>query len=871
MKNLIKSAKLKRRMMNLKELLKINKGAQGMKKNIKIYVVLQPHWDPWWSFSPEISEKMGVRNVRKALDIIKENPDFKYVIDQVYLWELLKKHSPERIDELKQRVKEGKIGLTCGGFVNPDLNLPSGESLIRQLAFCKRVWKGELDADCEVVGIMDSFGQSGQLPQIFSKLGLKYHTAKRGPSKDLPGVFIWEGVDGSQIIFDRQPLGHHGISQFPPFSVIPSRHEPNEKFEKFIRSSRILSFLAFRIALNLPDVSLWVAIKGSFWRFKSALNYLKKLYPENHIYIPHGFGFDGAMPFEWIAYFCKMYSKVTRNEMKISLPVDFFKAVENCRNNLIVIHGELNGPTKSDGEAYGVLPGTFSTRIRTKQICRQNERLFYLAELLETIKYLRGGEYRDFTELWTLKFRTDFHDGISVSLTDDNYQILREDAFLLKESCEKIIKENFELLAPKKSVFNPLPWQRKDLINRDGKLDLVEVNGGGFSAVKSAKPARFLGFNAETHVLFTPFYKIEWQNNNLEIFKLLPKGKDRKVGPKITGEKFARIRLQNENGDAYFWDLSGEEWDEVKSIRVVECNDVRATLEVKSQIRTLEITQLLHFYTHTSRIDFETKLNNQEKNIRLQVHLPLAKNIQEVVREIPAGFIKDGESDGEMKWEKVFEGKFAYYDNMRCVQNWIYLSSEASAKDGLAIFNDGLPEHEIIGNSCFITLLRCIGRVGTEGKGLIGKFAPKTVPWRAGASHPIPLAQEQGEHEFRYAFCHCSRGEVARQAYEFLFPLIYCQGKSGGKEFSLISILDRSIIPLAVKKAERGDGVVIRLLETEGREKEVDIKLNSELGFKSAKITNLMEEPISELLLKGENIKIKFMPQEIVTLLLERN
>jgi len=840
-----------------------------MKKNRKIYVVLQPHWDPWWNFKPEISEKMGVRNVRKALDIIKENPEFKYVIDQVYLWKLLKKNLPERIEEFKQGVKEGKIGLTCGGFVNPDFNLPSGESLIRQLAYCKSVWKEELGADCKTVGIMDSFGQSGQLPQIFSKLGLKYHTAKRGPSKDLPAVFVWEGVDGSQVIFDRQPLGHHGITQFPPFSIIPNRFEPSEKFEKIVRSSRLLSFLAFQVALNLPDLNLWIALKTSFWRFKSALNYLKKLYPTEDVYIPHGFGFDGAMPFEWIDYFCKEYSKTSKEEIRVCLPTDFFKAIEKSRDQLIVVKGELNGPTKPDGEAYGALPGTYSTRIRTKQICRKNERLLYLAELLETLKHLNGGEYRDFTPLWILKFRTDFHDGICGSLTDDNYRILRGDADSLRENCEKIIKENLGALSPEEAVFNPLPWQRKDLIERNKKLELVEAGPTGFSSIRASVPDGVLGFNAETKVLFTPFYKVEWQNNNLEIFKLIPRGSEKKVGSKITGEKFARFRLQNENGDAYFWDLSGEEWDEVESIRVIECNKFRATLEIKSQIRNLEIVQLIRFYSHTQRVDFETKLDNKEKNIRLQAHLPFVSDIRGTIREIPAGFIRDGESNGEKKWAELFDGKFSYYDNMKCVQNWIYLPSEASAKEGLAIFNDGLPEHEVVGNSCFITLLRCVGVVGREGKGIRGQFKPENVPWRAGGSHLIPLAQEQGEHEFRYGLCFCERKDAVRHAYEFLFPLIYCRGVANQKLMSFFSVSDRNVVPLAIKKAERKDGIVVRLFETEGEEKEVEMRLNSELGFKSAKLTDLMEEEISELPLKDGIVAVKFKPQEIITVLLE--
>jgi len=355
---------------------------------MKIYVVPWPHYDPWWEFEPEVAERLGANNIRKALDIMGENSEFKYAIDQVFLLDVFKKYFPKRVEELKRRVKEGRIELVCGGYVNPDLNLPSGESLIRQMSFCQRVWKKEFGVKSESAGIMDSFGQSAQLPQIFSKLGIKYHTAKRGASRELPAVFLWEGVDGSQIIFDRQPRGHHGITAFPPFFRIFSRENPSEKLEKIIRKTPGVRFLAALIALYLPDFTLWATTKGKVWRFKTALKYLSKVYPNSMVFIPHSFGADGAMPFEWIVFLCKTYSRLSKDEMFISSPSEFFKSLENIRDELPVVGGELNGPTEKDGEPAGALPATCSTRIRVKQQARQSERLLYLVEILETMRYL---------------------------------------------------------------------------------------------------------------------------------------------------------------------------------------------------------------------------------------------------------------------------------------------------------------------------------------------------------------------------------------------------------------------------------------------------------------------------------------------------
>lgn len=833
---------------------------------MKIYVVPTHHWDPYWTFAPEVSEKMGVRNLRKVLDIIRENPDFKYTIGQVYLWELFKKYFPERIAEFKKRVAEGKITMACGGYVNPDFNLPSGESLIRQLAFCKRTWQEEFGVNPEIVWIQDSFGQPASLPQIFSKLGLKFHTAKRGAKKDLPAIFLWEGIDGSRVFFDRQPLGHHGIVfmpsfMFPAFSAVPNRIKPWEKLEKIARFPLFFFPLAL-LALYLPDFNLWAATKGSFWRFGSALKHLKKLYPAGKIFLPHGFGFDGALPFGYITKLAKIYSFLSKDEMFVASPSEFLKDLEKRKDKLQVIRGELNGPHKKYGEASGALPGTYSARIDVKQRAREMEKLLYLAEFLEILKYLQGGDYQDLTEIWKSKFLTDFHDGICGSLTDENYKILKKKGNSVVKECERIIKNDLRVLPPAKAVLNPLPWERKGVVRMNGKLNLVKAPPMGIHPIETLEPDGKFEVSQKEKTLTTPFYKVDWKNG-------LKISQNQRL---ITGDKFARFRLQKENGDAYFWDVFQEKWDKVKSIELIECNEARAVLAIKSRVGKIRIEQRVYFYTHTPRVDFSTEVQNWEKNVRLQVHLPfnLGVKTREIIREIPAGFLKEGESPGQAKWKDIFGEKFAYYDNIKCVQNWIYLPSEASAKEGVAIFNDGLPEHEIIDNTCFLTLLRCVGRVGTEGKGLFKKFQPKNVPWRASSPHPIPLAQEQGTHEFRYAFYPGKREDIVRECYNFLFPLIFCGGKGNANEFSLFSISDKNVIPLAIKKAEKSRGIVIRLLETEGAEKEVEIKFNPAINFRTARLTDLMEEKISDLFIENNTIKLQLKPQEIATLILEK-
>ncbi len=813
-----------------------------------IYVAPGQHWDLLWKRSPRVSERMGVNNIRRALDIMKENPRFKYVLDQLYLWEAFQRHFSGRKEELRRRVKEKRIELSNGGYLNPDFNIPSGESLIRNFFYTKNTFKKEFGVEVKTVWCEDSFGQSGQLPQIFKKLGLEFHTAKRGASKDLPGVFLWQGVDGSQIFFDRQPMAHHGITSFPPFSVIPSIENPKERLEELVKPIGLPLAL---MAIYLPDLYLWVSTKGRVHTFRAALKCLVEAAPDNHIFIPHGFLADGARPNAWIEYFSRVYSELSGNKMFISTPSEYLEHLKKIQDRLLVVKGELNGPTEPDGEPFGAMPGSYSARMGVKQRIRKMERGLYQLELLETMKMLQGDKYRDTIDLWKSKFITDFHDSACGTLIEDNYNFAKQKALAVIKKAEQRIAKNLSVLAGKKSVFNPLPWERTDLVGGQ----LVTAEALGLNEFKTAEVKERFTLANEKKELLTPFYRVTWQNG-LQIYR---------QGERITGEKFARIRVQDEKGDTYFWNLSNEYWDEVETTEIEERSAYRVVLKIVSHWRKTRIIQRLHFYLHTPRIDFKTSVDNKEKDMRIQVHFPLNMEMDKAVveREIPGGFIREGESTGQASWQERFGEKYAYYDRIKCVQNWIHFGS---GEKGIAIFNDGLPEHEIVGQACFITLLRCVGRVGTEGKGL-NKIKPAEVPWRAGSPHPIPLAQEQGRHTFRYAICPCQRKEAAGRCYEFLFPLLFVSGKNKKeKSLSPFSISDSSVIPMAIKKAEDKKAVIVRLLETEGKDKEIEIRLNPEFHFKSAKLTNLMEESIKDLKLEKNKIILSIKAQEIVTL-----
>jgi alpha-mannosidase len=146
-----------------------------------------------------------VRNTfRSALDMMHEYPDFVFSASSARAYEWMEEKYPALFDEIKQRVKEGRWKLLAdvGG---PDLNMPGGESLVRQILVGKRYFQQKVGVDVKIGWNPDSFGYNWQLPQIYTKCGIDYfvtqkllwaHEFTTFPYK----LFWWQSPDGSKML-----------------------------------------------------------------------------------------------------------------------------------------------------------------------------------------------------------------------------------------------------------------------------------------------------------------------------------------------------------------------------------------------------------------------------------------------------------------------------------------------------------------------------------------------------------------------------------------------------------------------------------------------------------------------------------------------
>lgn len=173
-----------------------------MNEKRDIHMIGMAHLDPiWlWTIGEGLSE---IRSTfRAALDRLDEFPEFIFTCSSAAYYEWLEVSDPETFARIQKYVKEGRWVLAGGWYIQPDVNIPCGESLARQSLYSQRYYLEKFGTICDVGHNVDSFGHSGMLPQILKKSGMKGYlfTRPRPFENDvIPQLFNWKSADGSVV------------------------------------------------------------------------------------------------------------------------------------------------------------------------------------------------------------------------------------------------------------------------------------------------------------------------------------------------------------------------------------------------------------------------------------------------------------------------------------------------------------------------------------------------------------------------------------------------------------------------------------------------------------------------------------------------
>ena len=165
----------------------------------------QSHIDLAWMWPMEEAYHKSVRTYANQLALMDEYPEYRFLACEPALLEMLEESSPAVYARVLERVKTGQVVADGAFYVECDTNIPSGESLVRQLLWGKRWFREKLGVNSRVAWQPDTFGFSPCLPQLLNAFDIPYFATQkllradpeceRFPYQD----FIWEGADGSRV------------------------------------------------------------------------------------------------------------------------------------------------------------------------------------------------------------------------------------------------------------------------------------------------------------------------------------------------------------------------------------------------------------------------------------------------------------------------------------------------------------------------------------------------------------------------------------------------------------------------------------------------------------------------------------------------
>lgn len=170
-----------------------------------MWLMGQSHIDLAWMWPEEETWHKVARTYSNQLALMEEYPEYRFLLCEPKLLDMLRSQHPELWARVKAAFDKGQIDPEGAFYIECDTNLPSGESLIRQLIRGKRWFREHFGVDSQVAFQPDTFGYSAVLPQILSKLNIPYFATQKLLRADpecerFPYQnFVWEGIDGSTV------------------------------------------------------------------------------------------------------------------------------------------------------------------------------------------------------------------------------------------------------------------------------------------------------------------------------------------------------------------------------------------------------------------------------------------------------------------------------------------------------------------------------------------------------------------------------------------------------------------------------------------------------------------------------------------------
>ena len=779
----------------------------------KIHLIGNAHIDPAWFWRWQEGYAEIKATFRSALDRIGEYPGFIFTSAAAAYYKWIEDNEPAMFKEIQQRVAEGRWCIAGGMWIQPDCNIPSGESFARHFLLSQRYFLEKFGKAATVGYNVDSFGHNGSLPKIFNAAGIDSYVMMRPGSHENPdvpaGAFWWESTDGSRVLAFRidQENGYCNGSDYDT---------NRRRIDKCISESR---------RLGIPFMCFY------------------------------GVGNHGGGPtIQMLNNINAMQKEPEGEKLIFSNPRRYFDELHRLAPAIPVRKTDLQWHAS----------GCYSTMSATKAHNRKAENRLVQAEIFASLAQMNSlyhmpGELMD--RAWQGVLFNQFHDimgGCSArEAYDDALELYGQSLSIAAEVANSAVQalswnvntmDENRIHRSKESdwsfweldnmgtpivVFNPLSWRReipvqlirpvKSVCDDNGKpvplqiirasrtntgdkwdsLFVADVPAMGYAVYwvyvnkKEDIPSQST-IKAEGAVIENEYLRLEINAKTGHIQRLYDKAAGKEVFEAPAG---VPLVIDIEHCDTWghnvfsFRDVCGR--FESAKVTLLESGPVRAKLRVKSEYGHSSLTQDYILYAGSKELKVEAILNWQEKFKMLKLSFPVNVKNDTATYDIPYGTINrpvTGTEEAGQMWFDISDGEY-----------------------GLSVLNNSKYSFDVLGSEMRMTVANS------------SLFAD-----HYGQDHRDETCEflDQGIQRFAYALLPHKgnwNADTVRAAYELNTEEThvnetYHQGPLP-RRYEGINLSAKNVVVTALKPAYGKNGYIVRMCEYEGRDTNCTVTL----------------------------------------------
>lgn len=759
------------------------------------------HLDPVWLWQWQEGYHEAKATFRSVLNLMRDYDDFLFTSSSAALYEWVEHNDPAMFEEIKQRVAEGRWEIVGGWWIQPDCNIPSGESFVRQGLYGQRYFHEHLGVTAVVGYNVDSFGHAGSLPQILKKSGMDSYVFTRPMPHEarLPRLFEWESDDGSRVLAFRIPYEY-----------------------------------------NTWGKDLRLHVERTMSEFRGDLDELMCFY---------GVGNHGGGPTrENLESIRALNGEESMPTLRFSTPARYFHSVRSRELIAPTIHNEL--------QHHAV--GCYSAHSGVKRWNRQAENALILAEKLSVAaeQVSRLPYPGDFDRAWKGVLFNQFHDilaGTSIEPAYDDARNLYGEAMAIAarnlNSAVQAISWRIDIPQEEGTrpfvVFNPQSWPVRAGVELEfGRIrpeDVLIDSSGTRVPLQTVQPQASVSSGSRARLSFVA----DLPAFGYQLYRVVPREAIEPL-PMVQGDdhvlenRFYRLEVDPESGciaslydkrlqfewirrpaaQPFVLEDRSDTWSHgvtryegkrgefrAESVRLLEQGPVKSVIRVESVFGSSRVTQDIALYAELDHIEVAVTVDWHEHFSVLKLGFPLNVFFSTATFEIPYGIIERPANGNEVP-----------------AQSWVDLTGigrNDGRRMGVSLLNDGKYSLDVTEHEIHLTVLR-------------SPIYAHHDPYVPEEDRQYDFI-DQGVQRFNYWLLPHGGGwqeaETPRRAAELnQRPVVQVETYHPGPlppTDSYLHVEGDGVIVSALKRAEDGDGVIVRCCETNGRESNARIVLEA--------------------------------------------